>query len=31
MNYDESMFTSKEQEEKNIFEILKAFEKLRKE
>ncbi len=31
MNYDESMFTSKQQEEKWILEVLKAFDELRKQ
>ncbi len=31
MNYEESWFTSKEQEENHIIELLKAFEKLQKE
>ena len=31
MNYQESMFTSKSQEEEHIVEILKAFDTLRQE
>lgn len=31
MNYDESMYTSKEQEEKYILDMLRAFKKLQKE